>query len=170
MRLFRLVARRLGAGPGKAPAHGAIVLAAALCLAVPGGAVDLKPGLWEITGSVERDGRVWQRPAQSRCISVRAAEASREDIGFIMDLAGFARLKARLGAEACKIVESGNKPARLDWRFICKCDAIIEQKGILRADDPARFAMEVTTRMTTGDKWLSSTMRTEGRYMGECSK
>lgn len=151
-------------------AHGAIILAAALCLAAPGGAVDLKPGLWEITGSVERDGRTSQRPAQSRCISVRAAQASREDTGFIMDLAGFARLKARLGAEACKIVESGNGPTRLDWRFICKGDAIIEQKGILRADDPGRFAMEVTTRMTTGDKWLSSTMRTEGRYMGECRK
>ena len=155
---------------GKAWAHGGVLLAAALCLAAPVRAVDLKPGMWEITGSVERDGRTAQRPAQSRCISVRAARASRDDVSFILDLAGFSKLKARFGEDACRLVESGNSPMRLDWRFICKGDAIIEQRGSIRAQGAERFTMDVTTRMTTGEKWLSSSLRTEGRYKGECPK
>ena len=145
-----------------------ILLAVAAVLATPAAAVDLKPGLWELTGAVERDGRSMPRPSQSRCISAKAAQASRIDSAFIEDLGALRQLRARLGKDACKIVESQNAPALLTWRVVCKGAIIIEQLGSVRAADPKRFDMDVTTRITNGEKWVTSRVTAEGRYKGEC--
>jgi hypothetical protein len=147
-----------------------VFLAAVVLLATPAIALELKPGLWELRGKVARDGRATARPAQSRCISARAARASRSDSSFIEDLGALRALKTRLGEDACKLAESTNSETLLNWRYVCKGSIMIEQVGNVRMEGPERLEMIVTTRMTTGDKWLSSTSTTVGHYKGECRK
>ncbi len=147
--------------------RGGVLLVAAIA-ATPAVAVELKPGLWELTGTVERDGRTAPRPAQSRCITARAAQASRADSLFIEDLGALRQLKARLGEDACKLMDSRNDRTLLNWRVICKGTIMVEQVGNIRAEDPERFEMNVTTRITNGEKWLTSLVTAEGRYKGEC--
>lgn len=145
-------------------------LAALALMAAPAAAIEVRPGLWELTGMAERDGRAVARPAQTRCISERAARASQDSSSFIENLGALRSLRKRLGEDACRIAESHNDATRLTWRTLCKGSAMIEQLGSIRLDGPDRLDMEVTTRMTTGDKWITSTVTIEGRYIGECPR
>lgn len=145
-------------------------LAAAALMATPAAAIEVKPGLWELTGTSVRDGRAVARPSQTRCISERAARASQNNTGFIDDLGAMQALKKRLGDDACRIAESHNDARQMSWRYLCKGSTMVEQLGSIRLDGPDRLDMEVTTRMTTGDKWISSTVTMQGRFLGECPR
>lgn len=149
---------------------GSLICAAAMMPASIAEAIDVKPGVWELTGSIERDGRVSVLPPGSRCISARAAADSREGAEFILNLGGFRSLEARLGHGTCKMAEAKNTGALLTWSFVCKGKAVVRQDGQVLADGPEHFTMQVRTQMTTGDRWLASTITTEGRYKGECPK
>ena len=143
-------------------------LAAAAIMIAPAAAIDVKPGLWELTGTAVRDGRAVARPAQTRCISERAARASRNDSSFIDDLGALQALRKRLGEDACRIADSHNGATEMTWRYLCKGSTMVEQLGSIRLDGPDHLDMEVTTRMTTGDRWTSSTVKLQGRHLGEC--
>ena len=112
--------------------------------------------------------RAVARPSQTRCISERAASASRNNSSFIDDLGALRSLRKRLGEDACRIVGSHNGATQMTWRYLCKGSTMVEQLGSIRLDGPDRLDMEVTTRMTTGDKWTSSTVKVQGRHLGEC--
>jgi hypothetical protein len=145
-------------------------LAAAVIMIAPAAAIDVKPGLWELTGTTVRDGRAVERPSQTRCISERKARASRNDSSFIQDLGALQSLRKRLGEDACRIVEAHNGATQLTWRYLCKGIAMVEQLGSIALDGPDHLEMEVTTRMTNGDKWISSTVKVQGRHLGECPR
>lgn len=147
---------------------GGLLCAAAMMPSSSAEAIDVRPGIWDLTRSVERDGRVTILPAQSRCISALAAANSREGAEFIRNLGGLRSLEARLGPGACKLVEAKNAATLLHWTFICKGKAVVRQEGRVVADDPEHFTMQVRTQMTTGDQWLASTITAEARYKGEC--
>lgn len=147
---------------------GSLLYAAAMMPSSDALAVDVRPGIWGLTRSVERDGRITVLPAQSRCISALAAANSREGAEFISNLGGFRSLETRLGPGACKVVDAKNAATLLNWTFVCKGKAVVRQEGRLIADGPEHFTMQVRTQMTTGDQWLASTITAEGRYKGEC--
>ena len=149
---------------------GGLVLAAANFVALPASALDVKPGLWDVTGTVERDGRTASRPAQSRCISAREVQGARGDGAFIAELGGLSALKARLGEDACTLAEAQNSPRLLNWRLVCKGKVIVQQVGAVRSENSEQFELDVTTRITNGERWLTSRVTAEGRYMGECPR
>lgn len=145
-------------------------LAAAAIMIAPAAAIEVKPGLWELTGTAVRDGRAVERPSQTRCISERKARASRSSTSFIEDLGAMRSLKKRLGENACRIVEAHNGATQMTWRYLCKGSTMVEQLGSIALDGPDRLDMEVTTRMTNGDKWITSTVKMQGRHLGECPR
>ena len=148
----------------------ACVLAALTYFAASAEAVDLQPGLWELTSKVERNGAGSTRQPRSRCITSKAADAARAKSNFDMSAIAKARLSARFGKDACKLVEAKNSQHLVTWRLRCAGSPGAEQEGTARFDDPRHFVVVIRTSITTRDKTYTSVVTTEGQYKGECPR
>lgn len=150
-----------------------LVCAGAASLALmplPAAAVDMQPGLWELTSKVDRDGVPESRPTRSQCITAEIANAARDRTDFGLGGGATARLNARFGKDACKLVETKNSPELMSWRLRCTGSPRAEQEGTARFDNPRHYLLVITTRLTAANKTVSSVTTTEGRHIGECPR
>lgn len=130
--------------------------------AVPAVAVEMQPGLWEVSSKSERDGVVTTRPTKTQCITPeKAKEASgRTSIEFSISR----------GSETCKIVDSQKTDKGMNWRMQCAGPIPAEQTGSSLFDSPQHYTTITKTTATAARKTLTSTMTVEGRRIGECPK
>ena len=150
-----------------------LVTAGATSLVLAGGpakAVDMQPGLWELTTKVDRNGAVSTRPPRSRCITPEAANAARAKTDFDISAGAKARLSARFGQDACKLIDTKNSQVLTTWRLQCTGSPRVEQEGTARFDNPRHYVLVIRTSMTVLNKTLTSVLTTEGQHKGECPR
>lgn len=150
----------------------AAVAAASVPVAIPGRAasVELRPGLWELTGTIDRDGDVSVRKPRFRCVSPEMARAAAADAELDLGAAARAILQDRFGRDACRLVRETNSDRALAWRLRCTGTPSAEQEGTVRFESPRRYTVTIRTRMTAADRTVASTVTTEGRHRGECPR
>lgn len=123
-------------------------------------AVDLQPGLWEISSRSERAGVVTQRPIRTKCITpVQAQTLSRRTF-----LAG----EFRLRGQTCKIVDLHQTDQDMTWRMECPGLFPMVQAGRYVVDSPQHYASELKSSVMLPGKTMSATLSVEGRRIGEC--
>jgi type II secretory ATPase GspE/PulE/Tfp pilus assembly ATPase PilB-like protein len=128
--------------------------------AMPAQAVELQPGLWEVTSKSERDGVIKQRPTKTDCITPeKAKEASRRTS---IEL-GISR-----GSESCKVVGTQKTDNGMTWRMQCVGPISGEQTGSYVIHSPQHYTAVANTITTAGRRALTSTLTVEGRRTGEC--
>ncbi len=128
--------------------------------AVPAKAVELQPGLWEISTKQERDGAVTQRPTRNKCITSEQAKT----ISSRAFLAGEFRLRGR----TCKIIDQHQTDKEITWRMECPGLFPAEQAGRHVVDSPQHYTSELKSSVKLPGKTMSSTLTVEGRRIGEC--
>lgn len=128
--------------------------------ALPAKAVDLQPGLWEVTGKEERDGVITQRPRRTHCITPGQAKeaSSRTSV----------ELSVSRGGESCKTVDSQKTDTGMTWRMRCVGPIAAEQTGSFVFDSPQHYTVVLKTTATAARRTLTTTLTTEGRRIGEC--
>jgi hypothetical protein len=141
-----------------------------MLFALPAGAVDLAPGFWELTTKFESEGDVSERPSRSRCISATAAAAARTVESFALSAGAVAKLEAKFGKDACKLIETRNSTDSFSWWLGCAGNPGADQTGIASFDGPKHFTIEIRTVLRADGHSRSSVVTLEGRHMGECPK
>ena len=129
---------------------------------VPALAVELQPGLWEVSSRSERAGVVQARPAKTRCLTPEKAREAATQTS--MDLSKGGR------GEGCKTVESRKTDNGLTWRMQCVGLIAAEQTGSFAVENPQRYTAVLKTTATIGSRSLTSTLTVEARRIGECPK
>jgi uncharacterized protein DUF3617 len=140
-----------------------VAASATLILAIsslPTRAVELQPGLWEVSGKKESNGVITQRPTRTQCITPEKAKevSSRTSI----------ELSVSRGGESCKTVDSKKTDTGITWRMQCAGLITAEQTGSVVLDSPHHYTILFKTTATVGRRTLTSTLTTEGRRIGEC--
>lgn len=137
---------------------------------LPAAAIEMQPGLWELTSKVDRNGAASTRPPRSLCVTAETANAARARTDF--DLSGGAKagLNARFGRDACKLVEAKNSQDLMSWRLQCTSSPSAEQEGTARFDNPRHYLLVIRTSITASNKTVTSVTTTEGRHIGECPR
>jgi len=133
-------------------------------------AVEMEPGLWQLTTRIERDGVGTTRPRSGRCVTADQARAARTasalDIG-----TGF---KTALGSspsqESCKLSDAKNDKNLMTWRLLCTGGTSAEREFTARFDNPRHYVTVTTTRVTTGSKTVTIVTTTEAQHKGECPR
>jgi len=128
--------------------------------ALPAKAVDLQPGLWEVSGKTERDGVITPRPMRTKCITPEKAKdiSRRPSIEF----------SPSRGSESCKTVDSQKTVNGMTWRLQCAGLITAEQTGSFVFDSPQHYTILLKTTATAGRRTQTSTLTVEGRRIGEC--
>ena len=146
--------------------RGAVFVAASIIFvgltSFPANAVDLQPGLWEVSGKSERGGVITPRATRTKCITPEKAKdiSSRTSIEFSLSR----------GSESCKTVDSQKTANGMTWRLQCAGLITAEQTGSFVFDSPQHYTILLKTTATTGRRTLTSTLTVEGRRIGECPR
>jgi len=148
----------------------ACALAVVMLFAASAEAIELQPGLWELTSKIDRNGTVSTRSPHSRCITAEAAKAARTKTDFDISAGNKVRLSGRFGQDACKIVDRKNSRALMSWRLQCTGSPRVEQEGTARFDSPRHYVLVIRTSITAQDKTFTSVLTTEAQYKGECQR
>jgi hypothetical protein len=135
---------------------------------LPAAAVEMQPGLWELTAKIDRDGAVSTHSPRSRCVSAESARAARTRTTFDLGGGAKAMLGARFGEGACRLTDTRNTRNLVSWRLQCTGSPRVEQDGAARFDNPRHYRLMIRTRMTAGDKTVTSIVTAEGQQKGEC--
>lgn len=138
--------------------------------ALPAASVELQPGLWELTGTIDRDGTVSARSPRLRCVTPEAAGAARAGAGFDLGAGARAALGARFGRDACRLTEAVRGETLVTWRLQCGGDPGAEQVGTVRFDGPRHYTLTIRTSLTAGARTVTSVLTAEGRHKGECPR
>lgn len=133
-------------------------------------AVEMRPGLWELTTQVEQNGAGSTRPQRSRCVTAEAAEAARTKSDFDISAHAKKSLNSRFGRDACKLTDEKNSRDLISWRLQCTGKSSAEQEGVARFDSPEHYTLAIRTSMTSAGKTVTSVVKVEGRHRGECPK
>jgi hypothetical protein len=139
-------------------------------LRLPAHAVEMQPGLWELTTTLDDYGTVSKHPPHRHCVTAEDAKAasSRSDDA-IGDM-----LKGKLGADdihkLCKVTEAKNISGLARWRVLCAGTPDLEQVVTARFDGPRHYTLVIKTSMTARNRTFTSTRTTEGYYKGECQR
>ena len=136
----------------------------------PTTAVEMQPGLWELTARIDRDGTVSTHSPRSRCVRAEAANRARAGTGFDLGAEAKAMLNARFGQDACKLIDAKNSRNLMTWRLQCKGNGRAEQEGSARFTNPRHYSLIIRTRLTAGDKTVTSVVTAEGQHKGECPR
>ena len=124
-------------------------------------AIQLQPGLWEVSRKIVRDGVVTQRPTRTKCVTPENAKLYSQQ--------AFPTSEFSARGRTCKIInpKSTDKEVRGEWNA----------RGVpLGAGCPLRhrrrraLASELRSSVKLPKKTLSSISTTEGRRIGECPK
>lgn len=137
---------------------------------VPAAAVEMQPGLWELTTKVDRDGAVSTRSPRSRCVTAEAANAARNKTDFDISAGAKAMLSARFGQDACKLIDAKNSRDLVTWRLQCTGNPSAEQEGTARFDNLRHYTLTIRTSVTARDKTVISVVTAEGKHKGECPR
>jgi hypothetical protein len=137
---------------------------------LPTAAVEMQPGLWEVTTIVDHNGAVSTRSPRLKCINAEGPNAAgtNADFGFSADAR--AMLSARFGQDACKLVEAKNGKDLITWRLQCTGKLSAEQEGSVRFDNPQHYTATIRSSITSDKKTVTSTVTTEGRHRGDCPR
>ena len=137
----------------------------------PAAAVELQPGLWELTTKVDRNGAVSMRPPRSKCITAEKANAARTKTDLDIIAGVKAKLSAPSGRDACKLVDAKNSPDLMTWRLQCTAgSSSAEQEITARFDSPRHYVVVIRSSITFLNKTLTSVSTTEGQHKGECRR
>lgn len=148
----------------------AAVVAAGTLAGTPVAALEMQPGLWEVTGTVERDGQISERRPRFRCVSPEMARTVATDGELELGAGARVMLDDRFGRNACRLTRDRTDDRVLVWQLRCTGTPAAEQDGTVRFESPRHYTVQVRTRMTSGDRTVASTVTTEGRHRGECPR
>jgi hypothetical protein len=140
-----------------------LVFAGIFCLAlvgVPAKAIDLQPGLWEISSKSERGGVVKVRPTKTRCITPEQAK----------EFASRAPYEKAGISESCKTADLKQTGNATSWRVQCTGKLPMETSVSYTFDTPQHYTAMFKTTVTLMGTAASSTLTLEGRRIGECPK
>jgi len=128
--------------------------------AVPAKAVELQPGLWEMTSKTERAGVVKARPTKTRCITPEQVKA-------FVDRAPYQKTGTDQSCKSADLKQAGDK---MSWRIQCTGKLPMETNASYTFDNPQHDTALFRTTVTIMGKTASSTLTVEGRRIGECPK
>ena len=155
--------------------HSHSVLGAALCgvaiLSAPSFAVEMQPGLWELTTKIERAGSVVKRPVRMRCETAEAANAASTQTDLDISRMVKEKLSGASGQDLCKLTDAKNSREMAAWRLQCAGKPDLEQVVTIRFDNPGHYVLVITTSVTALNRtFTTSVLTTEGRHKGECRR
>jgi hypothetical protein len=145
-------------------------VAVALPIGMPATAVEMQPGLWEVTVKAERGGVTTARPTKTRCITPEQARAAGSRTSIDLNGGTSTALRSRSGGETCKIVQSQKVGDVMTWRMQCAEPMRAEQIGRFAIDNPQHYTIVLKTMATVAQRSVTSTLTTEGRWIGECPR
>lgn len=148
----------------------AAVAAAGIVAGTPVAAAEVQPGLWEVTGQVERDGTVTERRPRLRCVSPEMARTAAADGDLDLGAGARVMLNDRFGPDACRLTRDRSGDRLIGWRLTCAGDPGAEQEGTVRFESPRHYTVTVRTSMTSGDRKATSVVTVVGRHKGECPR
>jgi hypothetical protein len=133
-------------------------------------AVEMQPGLWELTTKVYRKYAVSIVRSRPSCITAESTKAARAmgDVDMISVVKG--RLKPFFGQDACKITDTINGPQTATWHLKCAGSRSVEQVVIVQFDNPRHYQLVIKTSTVAQDKTRTSLLRMEGQHKGECPR
>ncbi len=122
-------------------------------------AVELQPGLWEVTTTRERGGTVTVRPKGIHCITPDKAKRLRP--GLFDESFG--------NRKSCSSSEWQTTASGARWRVRCLIDNhSVDSTASYQADSPQHYTSELKSSVTIAGTTATSTLRTEARRIGEC--
>ncbi len=127
---------------------------------VPAKAVDLQPGLWEVSSKSERGGVVKARPTKTRCIT---PEQARE----FVNRTPYEKTGTNESCKSADLKQAGNT---MSWRIQCTGKLPMETSASYTFDNPQHYTAVFKTTVTVMGKTTSSTLTVQGRRLGECPK
>jgi hypothetical protein len=150
-----------------------LVAASALINATPtssAAAVEMQPGLWELTTKVDRDGVGATRPLRARCVTAENANAARTATALDIGTGFRTTLGPSVGKENCKLIDAKNGTDLMTWRLQCTGSTSAQREFTARFDSPRHYVMVTKTSVTVGNKTVTVISTTEGQYKGECPR
>lgn len=123
-------------------------------------AAEPRPGLWKITSVSERNGvKVGERSLDS-CITADAAKS-------LTQIQFDDKVDPR---NECRKLDEQRVGSSLTWRVRCTGAVPVETKALFVFDSPEHYSAELTTTLTVVRTTLESTLKIEGRRVGECQR
>lgn len=130
-------------------------------------AVEMEPGLWQLTTRIDRDGVGATRPRYGRCVTAEQARAARTASALDIDT-GFKAAAA--GQESCKLLDAKNGKDLMTWRLLCTGGTSAQREFTARFDNPRHYVAVTRTSVTTGGRTVTIVTTTEAQHKGECPR
>jgi Protein of unknown function (DUF3617) len=128
--------------------------------AMPVQAVELQPGLWEVTSKTARGGVVKVRPTKTRCITP-------EQVKEFVDRATYEKTSTDQSCKSADLKQAGDK---MSWRIQCTGKLPMETNASYTFDSLQHYTALFSTTVTIMGQSASSTLTVEGRRIDECPK
>ena len=109
----------------------------------------MKPGLWEITTSMEMPGMPFQPPPNTVRHCYTAQEVKEQPVP---------------RDEQCKVTDLKNSGSKTSWKFVCTGEAASKGEGEITYQGDSAY--EGRTRMQT--QGMTMTTKYRGKRIGEC--
>ena len=138
--------------------------------ASPAAAVEMQPGLWELTTKVDRAGIGVTRPQRARCVTAENANAARTATGLDIGTGFRTTLGPSVGQENCKLIDAKNGTDLMTWRLQCTGSTSAQREFTARFDSPRHYVTVTRTSVTVGNRTVTIISTTEGQYKGECPR
>ncbi|MBA7467044.1 hypothetical protein ES707_02239 [subsurface metagenome] len=133
-------------------------------------AVELEPGLWQLTTRIDRDGVGSTRPQYGRCVTTEQARAASTASALDINTGFKAALGSSPSQESCRLLDAKNGKDLMTWRLQCTGSISAEREFTARFDNPRHYVTVTRTSITTGSKTVTVVTTTEARHKGECPR
>jgi hypothetical protein len=135
------------------------VATALLACVLPAAAVELQPGLWEISSKTERNGAAGAAQSMSSCLtsdqSKRLSEMSP---------------RPQALRQGCETVDAQKTQDGFSVHVRCQAGVSVDSTTTYVLDSPSHFKGVMTSTVSTRKKTDTTALTVEGRLIGECPK
>lgn len=133
-------------------------------------AVEMEPGLWQLTTRIDRDGVGATRPRYGRCVTAEQARAARTASALDFDTGFKTALGTSAGQESCKLLDAKNGKDLMTWRLLCTGGTGAQREFTARFDNPRHYVTVTRTSVTTGGRTVTIVTTTDAQHKGECPR
>lgn len=141
---------------------------AVISASLPASAIEMRPGLWALSTTIDRNGAVATRPSRTICVTAQKAAAAR--INRLADAVEVlkGKLDARLVGRNCQMFGAKSDAEATRWSLRCAGSSIVEQESRLKFESPDHFVLTIRTSGVVRDAPFAIVATTEGRRDGAC--
>jgi hypothetical protein len=125
-------------------------------------ALELQPGLWEVTRKVEGEGRAPTASTLRKCVTPATAKMYSEQ--------AFPKIGTTLRGRNCTVKVLAATDRESSWTMQCSSTFPLEQSVRFGTDGKDRYWSEARSSVKMPDKTLVVTSTVEARRLGECGK